>query len=59
MSDYGCEASLYENLAFRNITMERVYSAPVRVEITDDAFTRMETVRKDAPGVSYMNCTFE
>lgn len=122
MSDYGCEASLYENLSFQNITMERVYSAPVRVEITDDASTRMEAirnvtisnvtatayqypsfrypngrelenvrfedcsftkvpkgafprkwqqvgaaywwavdeaVRKDAPGVSYVNCTFE
>ena len=46
MDDYGVEASLYENLVFSSIVMDRIYSSPVRFDITEDAFTRMEGVRR-------------
>lgn len=45
MDDYGDEASLYENLVFDSIVMDRVYAAPIRIDITDKDFTRMEAIR--------------
>ena len=45
MTDYGCEASLYENLVFSSIVMDRIYSSPVRIDITGEEFTRMEAIR--------------
>lgn len=45
MDDYGREASLYENLVFSTIVMDRVYSSPVRFDITGEEATRMEAIR--------------
>ena len=45
MDDYGVEASLYENLVFSSIVMDRIYSSPVRFDITGEEFTRMEAIR--------------
>ena len=45
MDDYGVEASLYENLVFSSIVMDRIYSSPVRFDITGEEFTRMEGIR--------------
>ena len=45
MDDYGVEASLYENLVFSAIVMDRIYSSPVRFDITGEEFTRMEAIR--------------
>lgn len=45
MSDYGVEASRYENLVFSTIVMDGIYSSPVRIEVADDAFTRMDAIR--------------
>lgn len=46
MDDYGVEPSLYENLVFSSIVMDRVYSSPIRFDITGEEFTRMEAIRE-------------
>lgn len=51
MSDYGREASRYENLTFDGIVMDGIYSSPVRFDVTDDSFTRMEAIR----GITFSN----
>ena len=51
MTDFGREASRYENILFENIVMDRIYSPPVRIDVTDDAFTRLEAIR----GITFAN----
>jgi len=46
MDDFGREASVIENLVFSNIAMDRIYSAPVRFDITDKEFTKVDRVRR-------------
>lgn len=46
MTDYGCEASRWEGLTFRSITMDRIYSTPVRFIVErDDANIRVDAIR--------------
>lgn len=46
MSDYGDEATVIEDIRFAGISMERIYSAPVRIDVSSDAFTRMGAIRR-------------
>lgn len=44
-SDYGCEATLIENILFSNIVMDGIYAHPISAQIADSEFTKVEAVR--------------